>query len=109
MAGPVQVNFTNKMAFIVGVVNSSNYGWAIAKSLAKLSAAIIIGTWSTVLKVFQMGLKQGSFDDDFVLPGSGNMEIAKVRQENGTHSWVLLILTRMNVHSCIFLNTGLPT
>jgi len=37
-----------------------------------------VGTWPPVLKIFQMGLRKGSFDADSELPGGGMMEIAKV-------------------------------
>ena len=39
----------------------------------------VIGTWSPVLKIFQMGLKKGPFNIDSALPGGDNTEIAKVR------------------------------
>ena len=108
MASLVQVDFTGKMAFIVVIVNSSGYGWAIAHSLVKTNATIIIRTWPPVLKIFQMGLKKGSFDDDSTLPGRGNVKIAKMCQESSTCSWILIILTRLNMHSYLCLNTGLP-
>jgi len=78
MAGPAQVDLTGKVAFIAGVADSSGYGWAIARSLASAGATIIIGTWPPVLKIFQMGLKKGSFDDDSTLPDGSMMKIEKV-------------------------------
>jgi len=78
MAGPAQVDLTGKVAFIAGVADSSGYGWAIARSLASAGATIIVGTWPPVLKIFQMGLRKGSFDDDSTLPDGSKMEIAKV-------------------------------
>ena len=35
--------------------------------------AIIIGMWPPVLKIFQTGLKKGSFDDNSTLLGGSNM------------------------------------
>eukprot|EP00571_Detonula_confervacea_P015131 CAMPEP_0172308136 /NCGR_PEP_ID=MMETSP1058-20130122/8835_1 /TAXON_ID=83371 /ORGANISM="Detonula confervacea, Strain CCMP 353" /LENGTH=371 /DNA_ID=CAMNT_0013020493 /DNA_START=130 /DNA_END=1245 /DNA_ORIENTATION=+ len=78
MAGPAQVDLTGKVAFIAGVADSSGYGWAIARSLASAGATIIVGTWPPVLKIFQMGLKKGSFDDDSALPDGSKMVIEKV-------------------------------
>jgi len=78
MAGPAQVDLTGKVAFIAGVADSSGYGWAIARSLASAGATIIVGTWPPVLKIFQNGLKRGSFDDDSTLPDGDKMVIEKV-------------------------------
>merc|ERR1712078_629896 len=41
-------------------------------------ATIIVGTWPPILKIFQMGLKKGQFDDDVVLSNGEKMEIAKI-------------------------------
>ena len=71
-------DLTGKVAFIAGVGDSTGYGWAIAKALADKGATIIVGTWPPILKIFQMGLKKGSFDDDAVLSDGSKMEIAKV-------------------------------
>jgi enoyl-[acyl-carrier protein] reductase I len=71
-------DLTGKVAFIAGVGDSTGYGWAIAKSLANKGATIIIGTWPPILKIFQMGLKKGQFDDDSLLSNGSKMEIAKV-------------------------------
>jgi enoyl-[acyl-carrier protein] reductase I len=67
-----------KVAFIAGVADSTGYGWAIAKALADAGATIIVGTWPPVLKIFQSGLKKGSFDDDSVLSDGSKMTIEKV-------------------------------
>jgi len=71
-------DLTGKVAFIAGVGDSSGYGWAIAKALADKGATIIVGTWPPILKIFQMGLKRGSFDDDSITASGGKMEIEKV-------------------------------
>jgi enoyl-[acyl-carrier protein] reductase I len=78
MAGPAKVDLTGKVAFVAGVADSSGYGWAIARALASAGATIIVGTWPPVLKIFEMGLKKGSFDEDCVLPDGSKMVIEKV-------------------------------
>jgi len=72
------IDLKGKVAFIAGVADSTGYGWAITKALADAGATIIIGTWPPVLKIFQMGLKKGSFDDDCVLSDGSKMEISKI-------------------------------
>jgi enoyl-[acyl-carrier protein] reductase I len=73
-----KVDLTGKVAFIAGVADSSGYGWAISKALAEAGATIIIGTWPPVLKIFQMGLKKGQFDEDSTLSDGSMMTIEKV-------------------------------
>jgi len=73
-----KLDLTGKVAFIAGVADSTGYGWAIAKSLADAGATILVGTWPPVLKIFQMGLRKGSFDDDSVLTDGSKMTIAKI-------------------------------
>jgi len=51
---------------------------AIAKALADAGATIIVGTWPPVLKIFQGGLRKGSFDEDSVLSDGSKMEIEKI-------------------------------
>jgi enoyl-[acyl-carrier protein] reductase I len=72
------INLKGKVAFIAGVADSTGYGWAIARALADAGATIIVGTWPPVLKIFQSGLKKGSFDDDAVLSDGSKMTIEKV-------------------------------
>lgn len=72
------VDLKGKVAFVAGVADSTGYGWAIAKALANAGATIIVGTWPPVLKIFQMGLRKGSFDEDSILDDGSKMEIAKV-------------------------------
>lgn len=74
-----KTDLTGKVAFIAGVGDSTGYGWAIAKALADAGATIIVGTWPPILKIFQMGLRKGQFDDDSILSdGVSKMEIAKI-------------------------------
>lgn len=67
-----------KVAFIAGVADSTGYGWAIARALADAGATIIVGTWPPVLKIFQMSLKKGAFDEDSTLSDGSKMSIDKV-------------------------------
>uniref|UniRef100_A0A6U3ZA18 Enoyl-[acyl-carrier-protein] reductase (NADH) n=2 Tax=Ditylum brightwellii TaxID=49249 RepID=A0A6U3ZA18_9STRA len=72
------LDLKGKVAFIAGVADSSGYGWAIARALADAGATIIVGTWPPVLKIFQMSMKKGAFDDDSALSDGSKMEIAKI-------------------------------
>lgn len=72
------IDLTGKVAFIAGVADSTGYGWAIAKALADAGATIIVGTWPPVLKIFQLGLKKGSFDADSILSDGSKMTIEKI-------------------------------
>jgi len=72
------IDLKGKVAFIAGVADSTGYGWAIAKALADAGATIIVGTWPPVLKIFEMGMRRGSFDDDSVLSDGSKMTIDKI-------------------------------
>jgi len=76
--GAADIDLKGKVAFIAGVADSSGYGWAIARALADAGATVIVGTWPPVLKIFQMGLRKGQFDEDSTLSDGSKMEIAKV-------------------------------
>jgi len=67
-----------KVAFVAGVADSTGYGWALAKALADAGATIIVGTWPPVLKIFEMGMKKGQFDEDAILSDGSKMVIEKV-------------------------------
>jgi len=67
-----------KVAFVAGVADSTGYGWAIARALADAGATIIVGTWPPVLKIFQAGIRKGSFDEDSTLSDGSKMKIEKV-------------------------------
>jgi len=73
-----KIDLKGKVAFVAGVADSSGYGWAIARALADAGATIIVGTWPPVLKIFQMGLKKGSFENDSILSDGSKMTIEKV-------------------------------
>ena len=72
------VDLTGKTAFIAGVADSNGYGWAIAKALAEAGATVIVGTWPPVLKIFQIGLRKGDFEEDSKLSGGRTMKIDKI-------------------------------
>jgi len=72
------IDLKGKVAFVAGVADSTGYGWAIAKALADAGATIIVGTWPPVLKIFQMGLKKGQFDEDSTLSDGSKMSIEKI-------------------------------
>lgn len=72
------VDLKGKVAFVAGVADSSGYGWAIARQLADAGATIIVGTWPPVLKIFQMGINKGQYDDDSVLSDGSKMTIEKI-------------------------------
>jgi enoyl-[acyl-carrier protein] reductase I len=72
------IDMKGKVAFIAGVADSSGYGWAIARALADAGCTIIVGTWPPVLKIFEMGLKKGQFDDDSKLSDGSKMTIEKI-------------------------------
>lgn len=72
------VDLKGKVAFVAGVADSTGYGWAIAKALADAGATIIVGTWPPVLKIFEMGMKKGQFDEDSTLSDGSKMVIEKI-------------------------------
>lgn len=72
------IDLKGKVAFVAGVADSTGYGWAIAKALADAGATIIIGTWPPVLKIFQMGIKKGAFDEDSILSDGSKMVLDKI-------------------------------
>ena len=72
------IDLTGKVAFGAGVADSTGYGWAICKALSSAGATIIVGTWPPVLKIFEMGMKKGSFDEDSIHADGSKMVIEKV-------------------------------
>lgn len=72
------VDLKGKVAFIAGVADSTGYGWAIAKALADAGATIVVGTWPPVLKIFEMGMRKGQFDEDATLSDGSKMTIEKI-------------------------------
>lgn len=78
MSMSASIDLKGKVAFVAGVADSTGYGWAIARALADAGATIIVGTWPPVLKIFQAGLRRGSFDEDATLSDGSKMVIDKV-------------------------------
>ena len=72
------IDLTGKTAFVAGVADSNGYGWAIAKALAEAGAKIVVGTWPPVLKILEMSLEAGKFDEDATLSDGSKMVIDKV-------------------------------
>lgn len=67
-----------KIAFVVGVGDDQGYGWAIAHTLANEGARIIIGTWTPIMKIFQMSWDGGKFDESRKLSDGSLMQVEKV-------------------------------
>ncbi len=72
------IDLKGKVAFIAGVGDDNGYGWAIAKGLAEAGATILVGTWTPVMKIFEMSLKGGKFDESRKLSNGKLMEITQV-------------------------------
>ncbi len=73
-----------KRAFIAGIGDDQGYGWAIAKALADAGAEVLVGTWTPILKIFTMSLRNGKFDASRKLSDGSLMEIAKVYSLDAT-------------------------
>ena len=67
-----------KTAVIIGVGDDQGYGWAIAHALADEGAKIVIGTWTPIMKIFQMSWDGGKFDESRKLSDGSLMQIEKV-------------------------------
>jgi len=74
----LQIDLSGKKAFIAGVGDDQGYGWAIAKALAAAGAEILVGTWTPMMKIFSMGLKNGKFNASRKLPDGSLMEISGI-------------------------------
>jgi enoyl-[acyl-carrier protein] reductase I len=72
------MSLKGKIAAIIGVGDDQGYGWAIAKALADEGATIIFGTWTPILKIFQMSWDAGKFDESRKLTDGSLMDVAKV-------------------------------
>lgn len=71
-------NLKGKVALIVGVGDDQGYGWAIAHALADEGVKIIIGTWTPIMKIFQMSWDAGKFDESRKLSDGSLMQVEKV-------------------------------
>lgn len=74
----LQINLKGKVAFIAGIGDDQGYGWAIAKALAEAGATLIVGTWPPILKILQMNLSSGKYDESRRLSDGSLMEFAKI-------------------------------
>ncbi len=72
------MSLKGKVAAIIGVGDDQGYGWAIAKALADQGATIVFGTWTPILKIFQMSWDSGKFDESRKLSDGSLMNVAKV-------------------------------
>lgn len=72
------IDLKGKKAFIAGIGDDQGYGWAIAKALAEAGATILIGTWTPMMKIFNMGLEGGKFDESRKLSDGSLMQIEKI-------------------------------
>ena len=68
-------NLKGKVALVVGVGDDQGYGWAIAHALADEGAKIVIGTWTPIMKIFQMSWDAGKFDESRKLSDGSLMQI----------------------------------
>lgn len=72
------IDLKGKTAFIAGIGDDNGFGWAIAKTLAEAGATILVGTWTPVVKIFEMSLRNGKFDASRKLSNGKMMEISKI-------------------------------
>lgn len=74
----LKIDLKGKVAFVAGIGDDQGYGWAIAKSLAEAGATILVGTWPPMLKILDMSMKSGKFDESRRLSDGSLMEFAKI-------------------------------
>ncbi|NGX41921.1 MAG: Enoyl-[acyl-carrier-protein] reductase [NADH] FabI [Chlamydiae bacterium] len=74
----LNIDLKGKRAFIAGIGDDQGYGWAIAKALAEAGAELLIGTWTPLMKIFEMSLQKGKFDESRRLSDGSLMEFAKI-------------------------------
>jgi enoyl-[acyl-carrier protein] reductase I len=58
------IDLRGKLALVAGVADDQGFGWAIAKSLKKAGAKVIITTWPPALNILRMSLDRGKLDTD---------------------------------------------
>jgi len=83
MALPIDLK--GKVAFVSGMADPNGYGWAITKALAEAGATIIVGVWPPMLKIFQINLRSGKFDEDMKLPDGSMMKIEKIYPQDAVY------------------------
>ena len=72
----LSIDLTGKRAFVAGVGDDKEYGWAIVRALVQAGAAVRVGTWPPVLNIFTKSMERGKFD--LSLPGGGEIEFEKI-------------------------------
>lgn len=58
----LSLDLRGKLALVAGVADDQGFGWAIAKSLKKAGASIVITTWPPALNILRMSLDRGKLD-----------------------------------------------
>ncbi|MCF7852840.1 MAG: enoyl-[acyl-carrier-protein] reductase [Simkaniaceae bacterium] len=74
----LKIDLTGKTAFVAGVGDDQGYGFAIAKYLAEAGAKIIFGTWTPILKIFEMSWNSGKFDASRKLSDGSLLQYEKI-------------------------------
>jgi enoyl-[acyl-carrier protein] reductase I len=72
----LNMDLSNKRAFIAGVADDQGFGWAIAKSLAQAGASVCLGVWPPMLSLFERSLRSGRLD--VALADGGKLAIEKI-------------------------------
>ena len=83
MALPIDCK--GKVAFVSGMADPNGYGWAITKALAEAGATIVVGVWPPALKIFEMNLKRGKFDEEMTLADGSMMKIEKIYPQDAVY------------------------
>ncbi len=81
----LNIDLSNKRAFVAGVADDGGFGFAIAKHLAMAGASICVGTWPPAYNIFTKMLKLGKFGDSLDLPGGGKLEFEKIYAFDGDY------------------------
>jgi len=74
----LKIDLKGKKAFVAGIGDDQGFGWAIAKSLAEAGAEIFIGTWPPILKIFNLSLQTGKFDESRKLSNGDMLEFSGI-------------------------------
>ena len=74
----LNIDLSNKKAFIVGIGDDQGFGFAIAKALAEANCEILIGTWAPILNIFKKSWELKKFDDSRVLKDGSLWNYSKV-------------------------------
>lgn len=74
----LNIDLSNKRAFVAGVADDNGFGFAIAKALAEAGASVCVGTWPPALGIFQTLLRRGKLDESLALPAGGKLEFERI-------------------------------